>query len=82
MGAVKMQVKGVPEKTLLDELESRLRRDFTYNSGRIVGSMCTSPHPLARKMYARFLDKNLPITVFAGTDAYRWHFYGVGYCLG
>ena len=54
-----MQVKGLPEKTLLRELESRLKGDFSYNSGRIVGSMCTSPHPLARKVYARFLDKNL-----------------------
>jgi tyrosine decarboxylase/aspartate 1-decarboxylase len=54
-----MQVKGVPEKTLLKELESRLQGDFTYNSGRIVGSMCTSSHPLAKKVYARFLEKNL-----------------------
>jgi tyrosine decarboxylase/aspartate 1-decarboxylase len=54
-----MQGKGVAEKTLLEELESRLRKDFTYNSGKIMGSMCTSPHPLARKMCARFLDKNL-----------------------
>jgi tyrosine decarboxylase/aspartate 1-decarboxylase len=54
-----MQVEGLPEKTLLKELESRLKGDFTYSSGRIIGSMCTSPHPLARKVYARFLDKNL-----------------------
>ena len=54
-----MQVEGIAEKTLLEELETRLRRDFTYDSGRIVGSMCTSPHPLARRMCARFLEKNL-----------------------
>lgn len=54
-----MQVKGLPEKTILRQLESRLQGDFTYDSGRIVGSMCTSPHPLARRVYARFLDKNL-----------------------
>lgn len=54
-----MQVEGFPERTLLKELESRLKGDFTYSSGRIIGSMCTSPHPLARKVYARFLDKNL-----------------------
>lgn len=54
-----MQVKGLAEKTLLEELESRLQGDFTYNSGRIIGSMCTSPHPVARKVYTRFLDKNL-----------------------
>jgi len=54
-----MQAKGIPKKVLLRELESRLREDFRYDSGRIVGSMCTSAHPLAKKMYARFLDKNL-----------------------
>jgi tyrosine decarboxylase/aspartate 1-decarboxylase len=59
MELCKMQVEGLPEKTLLKELESRLKGDFTYSSGRIIGSMCTSPHPLARKVYARFLDKNL-----------------------
>jgi tyrosine decarboxylase/aspartate 1-decarboxylase len=54
-----MQVKSLAEKTLPEELESRLQRDFTYNSGRIIGSMCTSPHPVARKVYTRFFDKNL-----------------------
>lgn len=54
-----MQVKGLSEETLFGELESRLRGDFTYGSGRIVGSMCTVPHPLAWKAYARFLDRNL-----------------------
>jgi len=54
-----MQVKGLPERTLLKELRTRLEGDFTYNSGRIVGSMCTSPLSLARRVYSRFLDKNL-----------------------
>jgi tyrosine decarboxylase/aspartate 1-decarboxylase len=54
-----MQIKGLPERTLLKELESRIKEDFTYNSGRIIGSMCTSPHPLARKVYSHFLDTNL-----------------------
>jgi tyrosine decarboxylase/aspartate 1-decarboxylase len=54
-----MQIKGMPETALLKELESRLQEDFTYDSGRIIGSMCTSPHALARKVYSRFLEKNL-----------------------
>jgi len=54
-----MHVKGVPEKALLKELESRFQEDFTYDSGRIIGSMCTTPHVLARKVYGHFLDKNL-----------------------
>ncbi|TLM97602.1 aminotransferase class I/II-fold pyridoxal phosphate-dependent enzyme, partial [bacterium] len=54
-----LQKEGLPQKILLKELESKLREDFTYDSGRIIGSMCTCSHSLARKMYTRFLDKNL-----------------------
>lgn len=54
-----MQSKGLPQNIILKELKSRLKEDFTFNSGKIIGSMCTSPNPLARKVYARFLDKNL-----------------------
>ena len=54
-----MQNKGLPERSVLNELELKVGNDFTYNSGRIIGSMCTSSHPLARKVYTRFLDINL-----------------------
>jgi len=49
----------LPEKKLLEELELRLKGDFSYGSGRIIGSMCTSPHPLTRIVYNRFLETNL-----------------------
>jgi tyrosine decarboxylase/aspartate 1-decarboxylase len=55
----KVKNEGLPQSSVLEELESRLSRDFTYSSGRIIGSMCTYPHPLARKVYTRFLDRNL-----------------------
>jgi tyrosine decarboxylase/aspartate 1-decarboxylase len=54
-----MENEGLPQSSVLKELELRLSRDFTYSSGRIVGSMCTYPHPLARKVYTSFLDRNL-----------------------
>lgn len=54
-----MLSKGLPQKLILEELKSKLQGDFTYNSGKIIGSMCTSPHPLARKVYAQFVDKNI-----------------------
>jgi len=54
-----LESEGLPQGSVLKELESRLSRDFTYSSGRIIGSMCTCPHPLARKVYTRFLDRNL-----------------------
>jgi len=54
-----MEKEGLPRSSVLNELESRLVEDFTYDSGRIIGSMCTCPHPLASKVYTRFLDRNL-----------------------
>jgi len=54
-----MENEGLPQSSVLNELESRLSEDFTYNSGRIIGSMCTCPHPLASEVYTRFLDRNL-----------------------
>jgi len=54
-----LQEKGIPRNAVLRELKMRLGKDFTYDSGRILGSMCTSPHPFARQIYARFFEKNL-----------------------
>jgi tyrosine decarboxylase/aspartate 1-decarboxylase len=54
-----MENEGLPQRSVLKELESRLSRDFTYSSGRIIGSMCACPHPLATKVYTSFLDRNL-----------------------
>jgi tyrosine decarboxylase/aspartate 1-decarboxylase len=54
-----LQNKGLPQRKILKELEMRLAKDFTYESGRIIGSMCNNPHRLARKVYARYLEKNL-----------------------
>ncbi|MGQ9641117.1 MAG: tyrosine decarboxylase MfnA [Candidatus Bathycorpusculaceae bacterium] len=56
---MKLQTRGLPQKTVLKQLESRLKKDFTFKSGRIVGSMCTEPHPIARRVYFRYLEKNL-----------------------
>lgn len=70
-----MHAKGLSKKTVLEELESRLGKDFTYSSGKIIGSMCTRPHPLAQQVYARFIEKNLgdqglfPATVSLEKDA-------------
>jgi tyrosine decarboxylase/aspartate 1-decarboxylase len=54
-----LQNNGLPQRRILKELELRLAKDFAYDSGRIIGSMCNNPHPLARKVYARYLEKNL-----------------------
>lgn len=56
---MKLQTKKLPQEAVLKELEAKLKRDFTFKSGRIIGSMCTEPHSLARKVYVRYLEKNL-----------------------
>jgi tyrosine decarboxylase/aspartate 1-decarboxylase len=54
-----LQEKGLPKKVILQELNKKLQRDLTFNSGRILGSMCTSPHAFAKKIYFQNLEKNL-----------------------
>ncbi len=54
-----MKLRGVSAKEVLREIEERLISDMSYHSGRILGSMCTIPHPLARKIFSKYLEKNL-----------------------
>ena len=44
---------------IFKELDKFRERDFTFASGRILGSMCTQPHPIANKAYMKFLETNL-----------------------
>jgi len=44
---------------ILEELDKFREQDFTFASGRILGSMCTQPHPIAKKAYMKFLETNL-----------------------
>jgi tyrosine decarboxylase/aspartate 1-decarboxylase len=54
-----LESKGLSKKQVLKQLESKLQADFTFDSGKIIGSMCTRPHPFAAKVYSRYLEKNL-----------------------
>jgi tyrosine decarboxylase/aspartate 1-decarboxylase len=54
-----MRDKGLSKHILLEELEKRIQNDATYDSGKIIGSMCTRPHSLAKYVYTRCLEKNL-----------------------
>jgi len=44
---------------ILKDLEKYRNKDFTFSSGHILGSMCTQPHPIAKKAYMNFLETNL-----------------------
>ncbi|HIQ32364.1 MAG TPA: tyrosine decarboxylase MfnA [Methanothermococcus okinawensis] len=47
------------EKKVLEELRRYRERDLKYEEGRILGSMCTKPHPISRKVLEMFLETNL-----------------------
>jgi tyrosine decarboxylase/aspartate 1-decarboxylase len=44
---------------ILHELDKLKEKDFTFSDGHILGSMCTQPHPIAKKVYNDFLETNL-----------------------
>lgn len=50
---------GEGETVVLRRLESYRRRDYSYGLGQILGSMCTTPHPLAEEAHVLFLETNL-----------------------
>lgn len=54
-----MEEKPVPEDVILKELESFQSKDLKYCDGRILGSMCTEPHPFAKKVFEMFSNSNL-----------------------
>lgn len=51
--------EGMDEREVLEELEERIKDDLSFESGKILGSMCTYPHPLARKIVMKYMDRNL-----------------------
>ena len=56
------------KEVVLKLLDEYLHEDMTYNSGRILGSMCTSPHPFAKMVYVKSMEKNLgDLRLFPGT---------------
>lgn len=58
-GMNEMPENGLPKSVILKELETKLQRDLTYSSGKILGSMCTEPHSLAKQVYLQYFEKNL-----------------------
>ena len=44
---------------ILNELDKYKKKDCSFSSGKIIGSMCTQPHEIAIKAYVKFLDTNL-----------------------
>lgn len=47
------------QEQILKELEMLKTNDYSFKTGRILGSMCAKPHPIAVQAYQKFLDTNL-----------------------
>jgi tyrosine decarboxylase/aspartate 1-decarboxylase len=54
-----MREKGQSPEKVREALAAARARDTPFASGRILGSMCTAPHPLAVEAYRLFLETNL-----------------------
>ncbi|MFX1297572.1 MAG: tyrosine decarboxylase MfnA [Promethearchaeota archaeon] len=65
-----MRENGLSKQEILKILEKKLERDFSYNSGSILGSMCTEPLDFGVEIYMKYLSKNLGDPgLFLGTAA-------------
>ena len=57
--AVPMHERGVAAKKVWQELRAAWDDDLHFRGGRILGSMCTEPLPIAKRAHAAFLETNL-----------------------
>lgn len=65
-----MESTGLPWREVSRLLAKAREMDSKYREGRILGSMCTSPHPRAKEAHALFLETNLGDSgLFPGTAA-------------
>jgi tyrosine decarboxylase/aspartate 1-decarboxylase len=54
-----LRTKGLNRKAVLAELAKAREQDLDYADGRIMCSMCTEPHPIAKKAQQLFSSSNL-----------------------
>lgn len=47
------------KKEIFDKLKEFKQMDMSYKSGRILGSMCTTPDPVGLEAYKMFIETNL-----------------------
>jgi tyrosine decarboxylase/aspartate 1-decarboxylase len=54
-----MQKEGLEKQIILEQLEEKLKSDLTYDSGSILGSMCSEPLSIAKEIHNKYISKNL-----------------------
>jgi len=56
---MRLRNKGLTRKVVMAELKKALEQDSKYSDGKIMCSMCTRPHPIAKIANRLFLESNL-----------------------
>ncbi|NMC03595.1 MAG: tyrosine decarboxylase MfnA [Candidatus Lokiarchaeota archaeon] len=56
---MRLPEKGLPQRKILDEIKQATAQDEQYQTGHILGSMCTIPHEFAIKIASLYPEKNL-----------------------
>ena len=54
-----MQKEGLDKQEIFKLLEEKLCNDYSYESGFILGSMCTEPLEIGKEVYQKYISKNL-----------------------
>jgi len=54
-----MQKEGIEKQKILELLEKKLKKDLSYDSGSILGSMCSEPLNIAKEIHNKYISKNL-----------------------
>lgn len=54
-----MEGHGIGRAEVMDALRRRRSKDVPFSSGRVLGSMCTAPHPVALEAHMLFHESNL-----------------------
>ncbi len=54
-----MLKEGLEKQEILKILNEKLKSDYSYKSGSILGSMCTEPLAIAVEIYMKYVAKNL-----------------------
>ncbi|MFX0073583.1 MAG: tyrosine decarboxylase MfnA [Candidatus Hermodarchaeota archaeon] len=50
---------GLEKKEILEILKEKLALDYSYESGNILGSMCTEPLEIGKEVFVKYISKNL-----------------------
>ena len=52
-----MKEDGIEKEQILKILDAKLKEDFSYQDGSILGSMCTEPLDIAKDIYIKYISK-------------------------